>query len=116
MSLAQKYTALRTGRAFLWGMCIFCALWVIWNILPDHLHFDDSGFDRLTLVLSVEASIAASFIIAANEKQAAENLKRDLYILQLMEAVHAILKKNGTMDKPHAAATCDGVANHEAQT
>lgn len=115
MSLAQKYTALRTGRAFLWGMCIFCALWVIWNVIPDHLHFDDSGFDRLTLILSVEASIAASFIIAANEKQAAENLRRDLYLLQLMEGVHAILKKDGVLGKPNIEAASKSVAQHEVE-
>ncbi len=82
------YAKLRTGKAFLVFLCCFCGGWVAWNLLPWFPHFDGSDFGRLTTILSLEASIATSVLMAAGEKQDELQRKQLLYILHLMEALH----------------------------
>lgn len=89
MAATEAYARWRTGRLFLIALCGFCAVWIVWNLLPWLPHFDDPGFSRLTLVLSVEASIAASIILAVQEKQDAVQRRQALYMLHIMEALHA---------------------------
>ena len=91
MGFARLYARLRVGRIFLIILCMFCTVWVSWNSIPGLPHFDDAGFSRLTLILSVEASIATSVLMAANEKQ--DDLQRQqlIFLLHLMEGVHAQL-------------------------
>lgn len=90
--IARLYAQARTGKLFLIFLAVFCAFWMVWNKTPWLPHFDDSSFGRLTLILSIEASLATSMLIMTNEKQ--ENTQRQqlLYIQHLMEAQHDILK------------------------
>lgn len=73
MQRPLSYAQLRTGRLFLIILSAFCAAWITWNLIPGAPHFDDGGFARLTLILSVEASIATSVLMAQTEKQEAIN-------------------------------------------
>lgn len=83
---AAKYTKLRTGRTFLWFLVLFCGFWVGWNKIPWLPKFDDSSFGRLTLILSIEASLATSILIMSNEKQVIAQQQQLLYIQHMMEA------------------------------
>lgn len=82
---AVLYAKIRTGKAFFIGLSIFCAAWITWNLIPGLPHFDDGGFGKLTLILSVEASIATSMLMAATEKQDEAQQKQQKYMLDLME-------------------------------
>jgi hypothetical protein len=86
------YAKVRKGRAFFIGLSLFCGVWVLWNTIPGLPHFDQ-GFGELNLVLSIEASIASSVLLAANEKQDELQRRQLVLLLHLMEAVHAQLSK-----------------------
>ncbi len=86
---ASWYLRVRTGRLFLWMLSAFCAVWIAWNLLPWLPRFDGRGFPLLTLVLSVEASIATSVVLDVQQKSDEIAKKQVTYTLHLMEAVHA---------------------------
>lgn len=83
---AAAYARLRTGRFFLIFLASLCGFWIAWNEIPGLPHFDDPAFGRLTLILSVEASLATSMLIMSNEKQEEAQKQSLLYIQHLMEA------------------------------
>jgi len=61
-----------TGTArFLILMSVIIVVWLLWNTLaPRHLRFDPYTFTFLTLLLSLQASYAAPFILLAQNRQA----------------------------------------------
>lgn len=69
MSFGERFVRFRTSRAFVLTMAGFCAFWLGWNLIPFLPHFDGDDFGRLTLILSVEASLAASFILEDGSRQ-----------------------------------------------
>lgn len=57
---------------FLFGLSVFVALWILYNIvMPSELRFDSQkyGFTVLTLILSLQASYAAPLILLAQNRQ-----------------------------------------------
>lgn len=70
---ATEWIARAMGTpAFLIGLTLFCALWMLWNSLtPEGWRFDsaDLGFTALTLALSLQASYAAPLILLAQNRQ-----------------------------------------------
>jgi hypothetical protein len=98
MGVVRLYAKVRVGRLFLIILCVFCGGWVAWNTAPWTPHFDDGGFSRLTLILSIEASIATSVLMAATEKQDELQRQQLIFLLHLMEAVHAQLTKTTGID------------------
>ena len=93
MSLERAYRTFRSPKFFLWFLCIFCAGWAGWNFTPGLPHFDDGGLERLTLILSIEASIASAVMLAVQERQEQANQKQLRYMLHIMEALHAHITK-----------------------
>jgi uncharacterized membrane protein len=58
--------------AFLIGLTVFVAIWLLWNALaPEHAQFDPvaNGFAVMTLILSLQASYAAPLILLAQNRQ-----------------------------------------------
>ena len=58
--------------AFIIGMTVFVAVWLVWNIaMPRPLQFDPAAtnFTLLTLMLSLQASYAAPLILLAQNRQ-----------------------------------------------
>jgi uncharacterized membrane protein len=56
---------------FLIYMTVFIIAWLLWNSLaPANLRFDPYTFTFLTLLLSLQASYAAPFILLAQNRQA----------------------------------------------
>ena len=109
MDLGGLYAKVRVGKLFLILLCSFCAVWIIWNLLPWTPHFDDGAFGRLTLILSVEASIGTSVLMAANEKQDELQRQQLIFLLHLMEGVHAQLSKvDGPLGPLRGPAPSDG--------
>jgi uncharacterized membrane protein len=112
------YTKLRTGKAFLLILTCFCAFWIAWNELPFLPHFDDSMFGRLTLFLSVEASLATSMLIMANEKAEEAQRKTIQYMMDLMVAqrdtmnvIRGLLEK----ERHYVQDSLDAVPSDQAQ-
>jgi len=57
---------------FLFGLSVFVALWIVYNMFaPAELRFDSQkyGFTVLTLILSLQASYAAPLILLAQNRQ-----------------------------------------------
>jgi len=57
---------------FLFGLSVFVALWIVYNIVaPKEWRFDSQvyGFTVLTLILSLQASYAAPLILLAQNRQ-----------------------------------------------
>lgn len=78
-SFGERFVKLRTSSAFPKLLAMFCGLWLLWNLIPGVPHFDGGEMGRLTLVLSIEASLAASFILEDGGRQTSlllEVLKR----------------------------------------
>ena len=93
---AKIYTRIRTGKLFLIILCAFCGIWMSWNtFLPVYLQFDpaSSGFPLLTLILSIEASVAASVIIMAGQESVIKQEDQLKYLLHQSEAMLEILEK-----------------------
>jgi uncharacterized membrane protein len=65
----QGFVRFRQSKWFLRVLFLFCAGWMAWNILPQTLHFDGEDFGRLTTLLSIEASMAACFILEDGARQ-----------------------------------------------
>lgn len=92
---AKAYTKIRTGKLFLIILSSICVAWCSWNTLaPVAWQFDPAshGFPLLTLILSIEASIAASVIIMSNQESDALQKDQLKYALHLSEAILEILE------------------------
>lgn len=99
VDLPTLYMRLRTGKVFLILITLFCGGWAFWNLTPGLPHFDDGALGRLTTILSIEASIAASMILAHNERTEAAQRRQDErherllgYILHLLESQQVMLR------------------------
>ncbi|RAF54040.1 DUF1003 domain-containing protein, partial [Burkholderia multivorans] len=65
---AEAFARFMGTPAFLVGMTVFCAVWLMWNtLLPESVQFDPRSlnFTLLTLILSLQASYAAPLILLA---------------------------------------------------
>lgn len=70
---AEAFARFMGTPAFLVGMTIFCALWLLWNtLMPVDAQFDPKAlnFTLLTLILSLQASYAAPLLLLADNRQA----------------------------------------------
>jgi len=63
------FVRFRQSKWFLRTLFLFCSGWILWNLLPATLHFDGQDFGRLTMILSIEASVAACFILEDGGRQ-----------------------------------------------
>ncbi|GAA1706169.1 hypothetical protein GCM10009765_64520 [Fodinicola feengrottensis] len=67
---AERVARFSGTAQFLIYMTIVIVLWLLWNTLaPRHLQFDPYTFTFLTLLLSLQASYAAPFILLAQNRQ-----------------------------------------------
>lgn len=69
MSFGERFVKFRTSRAFVVTLAVVCGVWMVWNLIPGLPHFDGTDFGRLTMILSIEASLAASFILEDGARQ-----------------------------------------------
>lgn len=60
--LQRAFVRFRTSNWFALSLAILCVAWVFWNWLPWSMRFDEPPFLWLTLLLSVEASIATALV------------------------------------------------------
>ena len=68
---SEKFARFLGTARFLVYMTVFVFSWVIWNVVaPTSLRFDEYPFIFLTLILSLQASYAAPFILLAQNRQA----------------------------------------------
>jgi len=68
--LSERFARFLGTANFLVYMSGFVISWVLWNSLaPIDLRFDDYPFIFLTLILSLQASYAASLILLAQNRQ-----------------------------------------------
>lgn len=108
-ALAKTYARLRTGKAFFIALAIFCGVWTGWNwFMPRQLRFDDPGYPILTLILSVEASLAASAIIVANRDAEARQQEQLRYLLDISRSILTLLEHTADKEKERTA--------HESQS
>ncbi|MDE1728990.1 MAG: DUF1003 domain-containing protein, partial [Thaumarchaeota archaeon] len=82
----SRYTRWRSGKASLWTIAVVCGMWAVWNLCPGLPHFDDGELGRLTTILSVEASLMASVLLAYMQKQDAATRLMLATLVQLAEA------------------------------
>ena len=69
--IAERFARFIGTAKFLVYMTFFVTSWVMWNSLgPTHLRFDEYPFIFLTLLLSLQASYAATLILLAQNRQA----------------------------------------------
>lgn len=100
MKISTIYAKVRTGRAFFIFLAGGSAAWMAWNhFAPSNLRFDEPGFPLLTLLLSVEASLAASAIIVAGrdaeakqEEDAMLQQKQLQYLLDISKAILTLIE------------------------
>lgn len=105
--LAAGYARFRGSRLFLLALAGFTFAWIVWNLTPGIPHFDDAGFTRLNVFLSVEASVSVAMLLMATEKQDAMQRRQLLYMLAVMESVRDSLKAS---ENAAARADHDGAA------
>lgn len=92
-AIARAYSRLRTGKVFFIALAAFCGLWTAWNWLaPTTYRFDDPGFPLLTLILSIEASLAASAIIVAGEEAEVHQQEQLKYLMGIAQAILTLLE------------------------
>lgn len=94
MTFERAYRTFRSPRIFLRVLCGVCFFWIVWNLQPWFLHFDDEGFGRLNLLLSVEASIASAVLLAVQERQEQHNVQQLRYMLDMMTAITNMLERS----------------------
>lgn len=86
---ARLYAAFRASIWFLALLVVFVSAWI-----AAHFVFGlDREFGALNLILSIEASLAVTMLIMANQRQDAAQRRQLEYMLHLMEAVAAQLKE-----------------------
>ncbi|PWH06827.1 DUF1003 domain-containing protein [Brachybacterium endophyticum] len=69
---AEGFARFMGTPAFLVGMTVFCAVWLVWNsLMPESAQFDPRSlnFTLLTLILSLQASYAAPLLLLAQNRQ-----------------------------------------------
>lgn len=84
------YTRFRT-KVWLYVLFAICIVWVAWNLTPFLPHFDDAGFERLNLFLSLESSITVSILLMWQDRQEAIERERMQQMLLLMESVRDMM-------------------------
>ena len=110
-----NYADLRSTSAFGYILSVVCFIWTVetelaWHVFHGLPAVDYPGFPILTFCLSIEASLAASFIMVQQKKQAVKDEiwreedsrakkaqldaieKNTAYTMHSMEAQQAILK------------------------
>lgn len=112
---AEGFARFMGTPAFLVGMTVFCAVWLIWNtLLPEAWQFDPRSlnFTLLTLILSLQASYAAPLILLAenrstdrdrvefeHDRQRAErNLADTEYLAREVAALRIAMREVATRD------------------
>lgn len=119
--------------AFLLGLTLFCALWLIWNTMaPPSWRFDSAanGFTALTLMLSLQASYAAPLILLAQNRQAdrdrvlaeqdrqiaERNLADTEYLARELVALRMLVEDTQTklLTKDHLREAIAELREHEA--
>ena len=71
--LSERIARFLGTSRFLVYLTLFCALWILWNVVvPGSFKFDSyaNKFTLLTLILSLQASYAAPLILLAQNRQA----------------------------------------------
>lgn len=63
--------------AFLIQMTAFIVIWIVLNTVPGIPHWDPYPFIALTLMLSMQASYAAPFILLADKRQVAREAAKE---------------------------------------
>lgn len=86
------YARYRSPRIFLRVLAVVVFFWLTWNLLPFTPHFDDPGFERLNLFLSVESSVTVSILLAWQERIEATEKRRNLYVLETLEATRDMVE------------------------
>jgi uncharacterized membrane protein len=69
---SESFARAMGTSAFLIGLTVFVAIWLLWNALaPEQAQFDpvSNGFAVMTLILSLQASYAAPLILLAQNRQ-----------------------------------------------
>ena len=69
---SESFARAMGTSAFLIGLTVFVAIWLLWNALaPEDAQFDPvaNGFAVMTLILSLQASYAAPLILLAQNRQ-----------------------------------------------
>jgi uncharacterized membrane protein len=69
---SESFARAMGTSAFLIGLTLFVAAWLLWNALvPEQAQFDpvSNGFAVMTLILSLQASYAAPLILLAQNRQ-----------------------------------------------
>lgn len=112
---AEAFARFMGTPAFLVGMTVFCAVWLLWNtLLPESWQFDPRSlnFTLLTLILSLQASYAAPLILLAenrstdrdrvefeHDRQRAErNLADTEYLAREVAALRIAMREVATRD------------------
>lgn len=112
---AEGFARFMGTPAFLVGMTVFCAVWLVWNtLLPEAWQFDprNLNFTLLTLILSLQASYAAPLILLAenrstdrdrvefeHDRQRAErNLADTEYLAREVAALRIAMREVATRD------------------
>ena len=70
--LSERIARFLGTSRFLVYLTLFCALWILWNVIvPGSFKFDSyaNKFTLLTLILSLQASYAAPLILLAQNRQ-----------------------------------------------
>jgi uncharacterized membrane protein len=63
---------------------VFFTIWITLNRLPHHHHFDPKPFSLLQCIVSIEAILAASFILIRQQRLARRAEERDHLMLQIL--------------------------------
>lgn len=113
--LARLYLRFRTGKTFVVGLILFCAVWWAWNTIPGLPHFDNRDLALLMVILSIEASVSGAAIFAQNEQFAQLQREQDAreerllrYMADLLEAQSAAMKALRDDGMARAAAAAPG--------
>lgn len=89
--LAAAYARWRGSAWFVLFLCLFLTGWFAVNLIPGLPHFDRPGYGVLNVILSSEASLSVALLIMASERNDEIQRRQLKYLLDLMEANHAVL-------------------------
>lgn len=79
--------------AFLIWMTVFIAAWIVLNTVPFVPHWDEYPFIALTLMLSMQASYAAPFILLSDRRQIARENAKEQQDDKIMNEIAEINRK-----------------------
>jgi uncharacterized membrane protein len=60
------------------------AIWIMWNLLPNTVHFDPRPFSLLQTLVAMESILAASFILMRQTRIGKRQDERDHLMLQIL--------------------------------